>query len=230
MAYAQALQYWVEKVRPQAHPDYCPLVMSIVELMQLMKGHVTFYKWDILWGLGRIAPETVNQDPAFPQGHPITQSTTTDVRGMESNPAEALGAHDTTPSLFKHPPEEETPPVKPIASPTADDVGHTLPDPAAPLLERDAMVLSTKPKVEVPKDLPTGQATSPFKAVTQIVPTTGSVVKLTSPIVLSDQAEEERWYMLVVTASVRRLNLEATGVILRDTVTASAGRVAFQNT
>ena len=36
--------------------------------------------------------------------------------------------------------------------------------------------------------------------------------------------------MLVVTALVRRLNLEATGVILRDMVTASAGEVAFQNT
>ena len=35
--------------------------------------------------------------------------------------------------------------------------------------------------------------------------------------------------MLVVTASVRRLNLEATGVILRDTVTASVGGVAFWN-
>ena len=92
---------------------------------------------------------------------------------MESNSAEAQGAHDTTPSLLKHPPEEETPPVKPIALPTLDDVGHTLPGPADPPLERDTTVLSTKPKVEVPKDLPTGQATSPIKTVTQIVPTTG---------------------------------------------------------
>ena len=35
--------------------------------------------------------------------------------------------------------------------------------------------------------------------------------------------------MLVVTALVRRLNLEATGVILGDTVTASAGGAAFQS-
>ena len=35
--------------------------------------------------------------------------------------------------------------------------------------------------------------------------------------------------MLVVTALVRRLNLEATRVILRDTVTTSVGRVAFEN-
>ena len=64
---------------------------------------------------------------------------------------------------------------------------------------------------------------------TELVPTTAPVVELTSPIVPSDQTEEERWYMLVVTASVRRLNLEATRVVLGNTVTASAGGVTFQN-
>ena len=195
--------------------------MSVVELMQCVKGHITFYKWDILQGLGRIALETVNQDPAIPPGHPITQPTTTDVGGMESNSAEAQGSHDTTPLLFKHPPEEETPLVKPIASPTADNAGHALPGPADTLPERDTMVLSTKLEVEVPKDLQTGQATSPIEAVTQIVPTRGLVVRLTGPIIPSDQAEGER--------GVRRLNLEATGVILRDTVTTSARGVAFKN-
>ena len=229
MAYVQVLQYWAEKFRPQAHPDYCPLVMSVMELMQCVKEHVTFYKWDILQGLQRIALETVNWDPAVPQGHPITQPTTTDVRGMESNSAEAWGAHDTTPLLFEHPPEEETPLVKPIALPTVNDVGHTLPGLADPPLEGDTTILSTKPKVEVLKDLLIGQATSPIEAVTQIVPTTALVVGLTSPIIPSDQTAEERWYVLVVTASVRRLNLEATGVILRDTVTTSARRVAFKN-
>ena len=33
MAYAQVLQYWAEKFRPPAHPDFCPLAMSVVELM-----------------------------------------------------------------------------------------------------------------------------------------------------------------------------------------------------
>ena len=190
----------MEKVRLPAHPDDHPLAMSIVELMQHVKRHVTFYKWDILWGLGRIALETVNQDLAFPKGHPITHSTITDVGGMGSNSSEAQGAHDTTPSLFKHPPEEETTPVKPITLPTVDDVGHTPPGPADLPPERDAMVLSTEPKVEVPKDLLTGQGTSPIEVVTQIVPTTGSVVELTSPIITSDQTEKERRYVLVVTA------------------------------
>ena len=41
--------------------------------------------------------------------------------------------------------------------------------------------------------------------------------------------EEEKWYELVVTALIKRLNLETTGVILGDTVTAPPGRSAFQN-
>ena len=79
------------------------------------------------------------------------------------------------------------------------------------------------------KDWPTGQEASPIEAVTQLAPPTASVVKLTSPIAPSNQTEKERWYVLVVTASVRRLNLEATRIILRDTVTTSAGDGAFQN-
>ena len=63
----------------------------------------------------------------------------------------------------------------------------------------------------------------------QIVPTTGLVVKVTGPLIPSNQAEEGRWYVLVVTALVRRLNLEATRVILRNTVTALAGGVAFKD-
>ena len=142
---------------------------------------------------------------------------------MESNSAEALGTHGTTPSLFGPPPEETTP-VEPIVLPTADDVGHTPPGLVGPLPEGNATVLSTEPEM---KDWLTGQDTSPIEAITQLVPTTALVVEITSPIILSDQTEEERWYILVVTALVRRLNLEMTRVILRDTVTASARGVAF---
>ena len=203
MAYVQALQYWVEKFRPPAHPDVCPLTMSVIELMQSVKEHVVFYKWDILQGLGRIAPKTANWDPAVPQGHPIIQATITDIRGMGSNSGRHL-AHGATPLIFGPLPEEETPPVESIASPTVHNVGYTPPGLVNPLLERDATVFST-------------------------IPTTASVVELTSPIILPDQTEEERWYMLVVTALIRRLNLESTGVILGDMVTALAGGVAFQN-
>ena len=55
------------------------------------------------------------------------------------------------------------------------------------------------------------------------------VVELTSLIIPSDQTKEERQYVLVVTALVRRLNLEATSVILRDMVTALAREVTFWN-
>ena len=75
------------------------------------------------------------------------------------------------------------------------------------------MVLLARSKME---DQPTGQDAGPL-------------VKLTSPIVPPDQTEEERQYLLVVNALVRRLNLETTRVILGDMVTASAGGVAFWN-
>ena len=67
---------------------------------------------------------------------------------MESNSAEAWEAHGATPLLFR-PPPEETPPVKPIALPTADDVGHTPPGLANPLLEGDTNFLSTSQLVKM---------------------------------------------------------------------------------
>ena len=123
-------------------------------------------------------------------------------------------------------PPEETPPVEPIASPTTDDVWHAPAGLADPLPEGNATAPSTEPEI---KDWLTGQDASPFEAVTQLVAPTASVVKLTSPIVSSGQTEEERQYMLLVTTSVRRLNLEVTGVVLGNTVTTSAGDGAFQN-
>ena len=61
----------MEKVRLPALPDYCPLVMNIVELMQQVRGQIIFYKWEIFWNLERVAPETVGRDLVIPQGHPI---------------------------------------------------------------------------------------------------------------------------------------------------------------
>ena len=106
---------------------------------------------------------------------------------MGSNSGRHL-VHGGTPSIFGPLPEEETPPVTSIALPTVDNVGHTPPGLVNPPPEGDATVLST-------------------------IPTTALVVKLTSPIVPPYQTEEERQYLLVVTALIRRLNLESTGVI-----------------
>ena len=55
------------------------------------------------------------------------------------------------------------------------------------------------------------------------------MAKLARPLAPSNQAEEERQCMLIVTASMGRLNLEVTVVNLRDTVTASVGRVGFED-
>ena len=91
MTYAQVLQYWAEKVRLPTLPDYRPLAMSIVELMQHVRAHVTLDKWDIFWNLGNITPEAVSQDTVIPQGDPFTPPTTTDVGDMESRSMEAWG-------------------------------------------------------------------------------------------------------------------------------------------
>ena len=56
-----------------------------------------------------------------------------------------------------------------------------------------------------------------------------SGVKLTSPITPPNQMEEEKQYVLVVTTLIRSLNLEMTGAILEDTVTALPGGSAFHN-
>ena len=148
---------------------------------------------------------------------------------MESSPTEAWEPHNTTPSLCRCPPKEETSPAEHTTLSAEVDVKDTLPGTAETPLGGDAMVLLTKSDMEIQKDLLTGQAISPIKVETQVVPTTGLVVELASPLTPSDQAEEERRCILIVTASLGRLNLEATGVTLGDMVTASVRRVAFVN-
>ena len=70
-------------------PDYHPLVMSIVELKQHVRGHITFNKQDIFWNLGSTTLEAVSQDTVILQGDPVTPSTTADFRDMESSYMEA---------------------------------------------------------------------------------------------------------------------------------------------
>ena len=125
------------------------------------------------------------------------QPTITGIGNVESNSTRVQETCGITPSLFGSPPERG-----------------------------DAMVLSTKPKIE---DQLTGQDASLMKAATQPASDTTSVVKLTSPIIPPDWTEEERQYMLVVTTSVRSLNLETTRVVLGDMVTTLAGGMAFWN-
>ena len=72
-----------------------------------------------------------------------------------------------------------------------------------------------------------GQDTSLIEAPTQTASTTMSGVKLTSPITPSNWTEEEKWYILVMTTSIRSFNLEMTHVVLGDMVTTLAGRKCF---
>ena len=68
-----------------------------------------------------------------------------------------------------------------------------------------------------------------MEATTLTASPTMSGVKLTRPITPPDGMEEENCYVLVVTASIRWLNLETTSVVLGEKVTASHRRSAFQN-
>ena len=68
-----------------------------------------------------------------------------------------------------------------------------------------------------------------MEATTQTASPTMPRVELTRPIAPPDRTEEENWYVLVVTASIRQLNLETTCVDVGELVTASPGRGAFWN-
>ena len=68
-----------------------------------------------------------------------------------------------------------------------------------------------------------------MKATTQSASTTTLVVELNCPIASPHWADKGRWCMLVVTTSVRSLNLETTSVVLGDTVAILVRRGTFQN-
>ena len=73
------------------------------------------------------------------------------------------------------------------------------------------------------------QDSSFIEVATPAASSTVSEVNMTSPITPPNQTKEERQYVLVVTALIRRLNLETTGIILGDTVIAPPDRCALRN-
>ena len=177
MAYAQGLQYWVERFNPPEDPDFCPLARSVLELRERVKEHIIFTKQDIIQGLGRINLGATSQ---WPQPTPT-----------------GLGRVD--------------PPLSPHV--TISEGTYT----TVPL---------TRLQVD---DWPVGQNASFMEVTTQTASPTMSRVEVTRPITPPDNTEEENWYVLVMTALIRQLNLETTGVVLWETVTASPRRSAFQN-
>ena len=91
-------------------------------------------------------------------------------------------SHNTTPSLFRYPAKEETPPAEPITLSAKVNFEHTPPGPAETLMGRDATVLLTESDVEIQKDPPTSQAISPIEVETQVVPATRSVDTVTASV------------------------------------------------
>ena len=191
VAYTQVLQYWAEKVRPPTLSNYCPLVMSVVELKQCVEGHITFSKQDVFQNLWSTTPEDRSWDTGILQGDPIIPSTTTDVRDMEPSPMEAQGADNTTSLSPGCPPKGETPPAEPPTLPAEADVKDTLPGSAETPAGEDTMVLLAEADTETLKDLPTNWTTSPAKVEAQVVTTTRLVVKLASPLTPSDQQKKK---------------------------------------
>ena len=171
--------------------------MSVIELMWQVRGHITFYKQEVLWNLEKVGLEAVDRDLATPQGYPITQPTPIDVRGRRTDSVGTPRAHNTT--LF--PPAEKA--LQVILSLTAVYVGHTPPGPVDIPLGRGAMPILAKPEVETSQGALTSQATSSIRTMAPIAPIAGSVVELTSPPITCDQTEDERWYVLIISTEVK---------------------------
>ena len=124
VAYAQALQYPAEKVRPPILNDYHPLVMSMVELKQHVGRYVTFNKQDVLWNLGSTTPEFIGQDMGTPKGTSFTLPTT---RNTESSSMEAWGHIMPLPYYADVPPRRKPHQLNPPPLPAEVDVKDTLP-------------------------------------------------------------------------------------------------------
>ena len=84
--------------------------------------------------------------------------------------------------------------------------------------------------MEPPLDNQPGEQNTYFmEAATQTASLAMSNVKLTGRITPPSRMEEENWYVLVVTTSIRQLNLGISDDDLRESVTASPGRDAYWN-
>ena len=59
----QGLQYCAEKFNLPGGPIFCPLVGSVVELRNMVREHIAFTNWDLLWDLGRVDLRAANQWP-----------------------------------------------------------------------------------------------------------------------------------------------------------------------
>ena len=75
MAYAKALQFWVEKANPPTQGQQCLLVGNVVELREEMKCYVSFTDEDIFSGMALPEESLVTQPKeATPESAQPTQT------------------------------------------------------------------------------------------------------------------------------------------------------------
>ena len=163
VAYARVLQYWVEWANLPVQLDDCLLALNVVELMWQVRGHITFYKWDINPEPGESCPRSCEQRSGNPPRVPHcpaypNQCQRQEVR-LHGTPLEPLWHTE----LLFFSPVEKAPQVIPL--PTGVDVGHTPPGPADIPLGRGAMPILAKPEVETLQDTLTSQATSSIRTI-----------------------------------------------------------------
>ena len=76
LAYAQALQYWVEEANPLVPSEPNLLVMSVRELRWHIGKYTTFFEQDVFEGLGNaLSGATVENTQPSPMGTPLADST-----------------------------------------------------------------------------------------------------------------------------------------------------------
>ena len=203
LAYAQAVQYWAEKVNLPMLDTCCPLAMSVMELKWQVEDHAAFSKHDVLCGLEDTIHEAKSQNTKALPEDVVTPPATANIEGVEPQLMTTQGTDSTIlaePSTCSHrssPQNEVTVPV------TEMDNGTS-------------------------KYLINPWAASLAMAENQIIPTTGLGDKLVSPTP-SDQVGGEGSCILTVTTSIGRLNLEATEVTPSDTIVASVRRMTVGN-
>ena len=151
LAYAQALQYWAEKVSPPMPGGYHPLVMSVVQLRWREEGHFTFSKQNILCNLGGTVPEARSQDMEALQEGAIAPPTNTTIGGVEPCPTKTQGADNIILASPRCTPNNESPPAEPTTPPAEINLPGS-----AEISPRGSTIMSlARIDTDTPKDLVT---------------------------------------------------------------------------
>ena len=96
MAYAWALQYWVEETILLAPSEPCLLVMSARELRWHVRKYITFSEQEVFKGLGKDEPETKDRDTKAPPVDFTASPAMADANDTQSGPVETPLVDDIT--------------------------------------------------------------------------------------------------------------------------------------